>query len=329
MTAKSRKAVIILSAVLVVLIAIGISTVMLPRLSGSEESAQLYDISSPTELSWSVSGMDTCSFAIDGGVWYYTENRDFPIKQSALTQIVSFLSSLTPTRTFAPSDELSSYGLDPAEYTLTARDESGKEFTLYLGSLAGEKLCYAMTDKSSDIYVIPYDLQDLLSDSIYEMIESETISAPQLSDVTALKITQGDVSASFTHDDSGWSCLTNDGEYIPEEELSAVGSDGEVHTARKYLNDIEAVLSSLRSSGCCGYLCTVAELDAMGLGDSALTAEFSMSDGSVKAYIIGSEFSDDTGSMYYYFTAPGLDGIYIMPSEAAAALLEAVSALGY
>lgn len=329
MTAKSRKAIIILSAVLAVLIAAGILTVTLPRLSkGGDENAPLCGISSPTGLSWSGSGTDECSFTLDGGVWYYTENRDYPIKQSSFTQIVSSLSDLTPTRTFTPTEALSSYGLDPAEHTLTARDKSGNEFTLYIGSLAGAKLCYAMTGNSDDIYVIPYDLQDLLADSVYEMIDGETFSAPSASDITALKITQGDISASFTKDDGGWYYLTESGEYVPEEEFSAVGSDGEEHTARKYLNDIEAALSSLRSSGCCGYLCTDEELDSMGLGTSALTAEFTMSDGSVKAYIIGGEFSDDTGGMYYYFTAPGLSGVYKMTSAAASPLFEAVSALG-
>ena len=329
MTAKSRKAIIILSAVLVLLIAVGILTVMLPRLSkGGDENTMLYGIASPTALSWSGSGTDACSFTLDGGVWYYTENRDYPIKQSSVTQIVSSLSNLTPTRTFSPAEALSSYGLDPAEHTLTARDEGGNEFTIYIGSLAGEKLCYAMTGNSDDISVIPYDLQNLLPDSVYEMIDGETISAPSASDITALIITLGGISASFTQDDSSWYYLTESGEYIPEEEFSAVGSDGEAHTVRKYLNDIESALSSLRSSGCCGYLCTDEEFDAMGLMDGALTAEFTMSDGSVKAYIIGSEFSDDTGGIYYYFTAPGLSGVYKMSSAAAAALFEAVSALG-
>jgi hypothetical protein len=332
MTAKSRKAVIILSAVLVLIIAAGILAAVLPGLlkSGGDES--FFSISSPVRISWSGSGFDQCGFILEDGVWYYSENKDYPIKQSDLAEIASLLTELEPSRSFDPSDELSSYGLDADTYTLTAEDENGSEFILHIGALAGDGACYAMTGSSDKIYVISSDIEGSLEGGLYEKVESETISAPTLSDVAVLTITMDGITASFTHeiDDEDmdvWYYLAESGEYVAEENFSAVGSDGEEHTVRKYLNDIEDIVSSLRSSGCCGYLCTDAELENMGLGSTALKAEFTMSDGTVKTYIIGSEFSDDT-DIYSYFTMDGLSGVYKMSSSASSPLFEAVTALG-
>ena len=83
----------------------------------------------------------------------------------------------------------------------------------------------------------------------------------------------------------------------------------------------------MKSSGCIGYLCSDGELSSMGLSSGALTAEFTMSDGTVHTFMLGSEITDQDGSTYFCFTMPDFNGVYKMAQAGAQPLFEAAFAL--
>lgn len=321
---------IILSVVLVLLIALCILLVMLPRLYKNDTDAgHIETITNPVKISFNGGGgQDIYEFVLKDGTWSYTGNTAYPIAQTYLVRIINALSQLQAQRIIAISDSMASYGLDPAKYILTVQDENGKTLSMKIGTSAGEDSCYALVEGVDGICIIPASLSGHLTRNIFEMIDSESISSMSEEDITDITISAEGTSAVFRQEDGTWYYLSESGEYVVEEDYSAVGSDGESHTVRKYLNDISDALPSIKSSGCCGYFSTADELSRMGLTSPALTAKFTMSNGTVNTYLIGESFSDEEENTYHYFTMPGLDGVYKMELSGAAPLFEALKALG-
>ena len=129
-------------------------------------------------------------------------------------------------------------------------------------------------------------------------------------DQASLVLTLGDRSVCFQQEDGSWYLMTGSGEKFLEDDLAAVGPDGESHTLRKYLNDMGQALSSYRTSTLAGYGCSAEELASFGL-DAPLRATFTVADGTETIYLFGAETADDTGAARSYLTLPDSPAVYL------------------
>lgn len=331
MSAKIRKSLIILGIVLLVLILAIVAIAVIPKLGKTEDEgfSSLFTITDPVAVSFG--GEEVVDYVLVDGVWCYAENESWPIKQNGVTRIVDRLSEIVPSRTIEIADSLSSYGLEPAFYTLTVKDAEGKSETVYFGTAAGNNGVYAMTGAKDTLYILPTEnnIVSFVSSTLFNMLDPQLPASMGENAISEMTVSYGGKSATFTRDADAdsWSYLMEDGTYVVEEEHSAIGSDGESHTVRKYLNDVGEAITNVKSKGVMGYECTDAELNDMGF-DDPLVLDVTKTDGTHMVYYIGDVFSDANGKEYCYFTFEGSNAVFCMLGESKAPFIELVDVLG-
>ena len=331
MSAKIKKSLIILAIVLVVLILAAVAIAVIPKLNApvTEDFSTLVTITDPVSVSFG--GETVTEYVLVGDTWCYAGNTQWPIKQNGVIRIIERLPQLIPSRTLEINDSLSSYGLDPAYYTLTVADAEGKSETVYFGTAAGDQGVYAMTGEKDTLYILPADsnIVSFVASSLYNMLDPDVPPSMGENAISEMTVSFGGKSASFTRnaDEDSWSYLMEDGTYVVEEDFSAVGSDGESHTVRKYLNDVGDVIPSVKSKGVMGYECTDAELSEKGF-DNPLVLYVNKTDGTTFTYYIGANFTDAVGTEFTYFMVEGSPAVFYMAGTAVAPFIELVNVLG-
>ena len=173
MSAKIKKSLIILAIVLLVLILAAVAIAVIPKLNAKEEEtlSSLFTVTDPVSVAFG--GSEVEEYVLENGTWCYAENTSWPIKQNGITRIVERLPQIVPTRTLEVSDSLEAYGIEPAQYTLTVADASGKSETVYFGTAAGDSGVYAMTGAKDVLYIIPTDsnIVSFVASTIYNMLD--------------------------------------------------------------------------------------------------------------------------------------------------------------
>ena len=331
MSAKIKKSLIILVTVLLVLILAAVAITVIPKLKDKDDAnlPSLVSITDPVSVTFG--GSEVTEYVLVDSTWCYAENTSWPIKQNGVTRIVERLPQLIPSRTLEVSDTLAAYGIEPAQYTLSVTDANGKTETVYFGKSAGDGSVYAMTGSKDVLYILPTDnnIISFVASTIYNMLDPELPSSMGENAISEMTVSYGSKSASFTRDvdEDSWSYLMEDGTYVVEEEYSAIGSDGESHTVRKYLNDVGAAIPNVKSKGVKGYECTEAELSKMGF-DSPVTLEVLKTDGTNVVYYMGSTFTDANGTEYCYLMVEGNPAVFCMPAGSVTPFIELVNVLG-
>ena len=175
MSAKIKRSLIILLIVLVIIIAAAAAAILIPKAKNDDAAASgsIITVTNPVKVSFGSN--EPVEYILEGDLWYYSEDTTYPIKQNGITRIINALPKLIPTRTIEASDELSAYGLSPADYTVILTDAEGNTQTLYLGSAAGDSGSYAMVDGDSTIYIIPQNtnIVSFAASTLYSMIDAD------------------------------------------------------------------------------------------------------------------------------------------------------------
>lgn len=330
MSAKIQKTLIVLLIVMVLLIGTLAAILIIPKLSSKDKAeSPVLTVTDPVKVAF---GPDVrvSEYVIEDGTWYYADEPSWPIKQNGVTRILDTLPKVVPAKRMAAADDLSAYGLDEPSMTLTLTGADGTEQTLYIGSTAADKGNYAKTSMSDDILIISTDtnIVSFMASSISDMMDTDAPSSFNEATVFALTVSGGGKTAAFVQQQEGeWRYMGPDGKYIAEEDYSAVGSDGESHTVRKYLNDVGEVISSFKSNGNIDYGCTEAELAAYGL-DDPITVTVQKTDDTEIIYLIGSRFTHSNGSDYYYFTTEGNPAVFRMIADTVTPFIELLTVLG-
>jgi len=145
-----------------------------------------YDPAAAEAISCTVNG-ETLSFEKDGGTWYYTGDRKFPLNQTAVESMAAAISTIGVSRSI-DEGEAADYGLDEPAYTITVRYSGNVQREYRIGdrnSFNGEY--YFMT--GSRIYMIAdgllayfdYTLDDLMVKDAYPTdIETDYITSVTL-----------------------------------------------------------------------------------------------------------------------------------------------------
>ena len=68
----------------------------------------------------------------EGDTWYYSEDKDFPLKQSKPEAIVKAAAQITADRKLEDGDSLDAYGLDDPNYSIEITEEDGTVTTVSL-----------------------------------------------------------------------------------------------------------------------------------------------------------------------------------------------------
>ncbi len=192
MNAKQKRTFKILIILLLVLIAI-LATVRIvndrkekktqEEAQAAATSGQLTDNGTVYTAITYNNGTATLSFATDtDGNWYWTNDEDFPLKQTDMESIINTINNMKPQQTITQGDTLDAYGLTTPAATLTATAQDGTQTTFALGNATTDGSSYymLMNGNETPVYVISDTLHSEISKGIYDMMQLPTL--PTLTD---------------------------------------------------------------------------------------------------------------------------------------------------
>ncbi len=218
-------------ALLGVLIVLCVATFAVSRMDLNAEvveetpSVSAYSIGSDavvSALSWTYND-ETLTFCYADETWSYADDESFPLDSTALESMISVLSDVTASRTLEDVEDLSEYGLDAPQASVTVTTDDGtttldwgNESTLGDGRYLsiGDGNVYLATDLLS---YFTYELYDLVSmESLPSMTqvtdftidaETQTLSLVYLEESG---LTYTDALVWFAADEEGYTALDTD-----------------------------------------------------------------------------------------------------------------------
>lgn len=173
---KKKKGPVILIGVLVLLLILyfALSTWNKKQDSKEEETVKVTDLktSEITGVKYDL-GTGEMNFEKDGDTWYYTADKDFPLRQSYLKTVADAMGQLSADRELEDADALEEYGLDHPTYTVTLTDEDGTVTTIKVGNATGNDY-YATVDDTEKVYTIPATSLDDIQTELDQIAQLDT-----------------------------------------------------------------------------------------------------------------------------------------------------------
>ena len=153
-----------------------------------------------TQLSWEHNGQSlTFAYDPDEG-WSYPADSQFPLDSALLESMADTLGDVTAYRTIEGVEDLSQYGLDQPQLSLTVAAQ--EEYSLDIGdetAMGGQR--YASTGNGS-VYLVDDSLLDAFAYGLYDFVAEEAI--PSMNDLTAFTVTSDNRDLNLVYlEDSG------------------------------------------------------------------------------------------------------------------------------
>lgn len=173
---KKKKGPLILIGVLVLLLILyfALSIWNKKQDSKEEETVKVTDLktSEITGVKYDL-GTGEMNFEKDGDTWYYTADKDFPLRQSYPKTVADAMGRLSADRELEDADALEEYGLDHPTYTVTLTDEDGTVTTIKVGNATGNDY-YATVDDTEKVYTIPATSLDDIQTELDQIAQLDT-----------------------------------------------------------------------------------------------------------------------------------------------------------
>ena len=173
---KKKKGPLILIGVLVLLLILyfALSTWNKKQDSKEEETVKVADLktSEITGVKYDL-GTGEMNFEKDGDTWYYTADKDFPLRQSYPKTVADAMGQLSADRELEDADALEEYGLDHPTYTVTLTDEDGTVTTIKVGNATGNDY-YATVDDTEKVYTISATSLDDIQTELDQIAQLDT-----------------------------------------------------------------------------------------------------------------------------------------------------------
>ena len=222
MSWKERKLIAVLSMILLVL-TIALVIVLAVRYRDKMETDQnppedltaglVTDQDSFNALTY-FNGETTLSFERDeNGTWRWTADRDLPLDDSVVVDILEQLSAWNPQQTLTDADALENSGVSEPTGSITATTVSGSYTTLVFGKTTddGKSDYVRLNDDESTVYIIDGALSDLMDIPVYDMCRLPSLPVLEESRIRSIVIrgaAQGEDSAGIV---TSLSAQQNDG----------------------------------------------------------------------------------------------------------------------
>lgn len=173
---KKKKGPLILIGVLVLLLILyfALSTWNKKQDSKEEETVKVTDLktSEITGVKYDL-GTGEMNFEKGGDTWYYTADKDFPLRQSYPKTVSDAMGQLSADRELEDADALEEYGLDHPTYTVTLTNEDGTVTTIKVGNATGNDY-YATVDDTEKVYTIPATSLDDIQTELDQIAQLDT-----------------------------------------------------------------------------------------------------------------------------------------------------------
>ncbi|MDE5780790.1 MAG: DUF4340 domain-containing protein [Lachnospiraceae bacterium] len=230
-----------------------------------EESESIISCQSSSILNISItnpSGTMKFDYDISGSVWKYTDDEAFPLEESYITSLLGNACALNAARHLEDTlDNISEYGLDNPQYTLSISGDEGTEITLYIGDSNSTGNYYAYLDGSSTVYMIDSTLPDALGKSLNDIVKLEELPSISTSDVYSIEFNGntyeyfegGNPQYDYTNSNN-WFKKMDDGSYKAMD--------------TQEINNVLTSITGIAYTGCADYNVTQEELTQYGLDEA-------------------------------------------------------------
>ena len=294
------------------------------------EHTYLAQIADVNHLAFDKDGQ-ALAFTWDGtDTWTYDSDGAFPVDGDDLDAIAQLFESLEAQKVIDEPEELSSYGLDEPQRTVTAEGESGS-VTILLGDTV-DSYTYAMVEgEEGRVYTIPSDLFDQTDCTLMQLGEPEQLPSLKEENVEAVTLTQGEQTVSLTKTARTETIETGEndeeGNPITEEitEYTWYLDGAELPQDSQAVDDLLSALAQLSFTECLAYQSAQEELEAMGLsGTDNLTLNVTYGDGQTLTLLCGIVTGEESEDVYAM--EEGSDMVHALSDSTAdnlASLLEA------
>lgn len=163
-----------------------------------KEVAKIYvtDLKNVSEVRYDV-GNGEFGFAKQNDKWIFTEDSDFPLKQSVPEQIIDTFGKLEAQRELKDGDSLEAYGLKNPAYTVCLTTTDGAQTTLQFGNAVDDS--YYLTVEGTDrVYTVASGVLDELQYTMDELAQFDTY--PEIGSGNLLKETITENGKTTTYD---------------------------------------------------------------------------------------------------------------------------------
>lgn len=163
-----------------------------------KEAAKIYvtDLKNVSEVRYDV-GNGEFGFAKQNDKWIFTEDSDFPLKQSVPEQIIDTFGKLEAQRELKDGDSLEAYGLKNPAYTVCLTTTDGAQTTLQFGNAVDDS--YYLTVEGTDrVYTVASGVLDELQYTMDELAQFDTY--PEIGSGNLLKETITENGKTTTYD---------------------------------------------------------------------------------------------------------------------------------
>lgn len=327
MNAKQTKTLKILVGIIALLLVVLAAVLLINR---NRDAAQEGDSSQEslsggetayTDLTFT-NDTSTVSLAVnEEGAWYWVDDPDFPVSETAVTRITNTLAAITPEQTITEGDTLDAYGLEDPAATVRATTAAGGQVSFAVGNaVTGSESRYALFNgDESTVYIISGNLYSLLSVGVYDMmdlpdlpvlpaerIDSISISG-QVSTVltAAVSVPEGGSSADSADVTVSW--RSGGANVTDNDDAQNIVSDVSVLS----LTRCEVFKPTVESASLCGFDAPQASLTVDYTDDAGAEQTLSLTIGGTTAAGDG-----------HYVRLEGDDTIYSMSSDSLANLLK-------
>ena len=201
---KKNKGILILAIALVLLLAVYFG---LRAWNAGQEEKEAAEQEAATAHVTDTSADDIVSLKFDVGngdlefskeddQWYYTPDKDFPLKQSYPEDMAEAVGSVTADRELTDGDSIDAYGLDDPVYTIEYTDADGNTTELLFGDMTGDDY-YVMLSGSDTVYTVSSSVIDPLDHALDDMAQLDDYPSIGSGNLVRETITQDGVTTTY------------------------------------------------------------------------------------------------------------------------------------
>ena len=193
------------------------------------------------------------SFTHADDTWTYDEDRNFPLSESAVLDKVSYVTSVSSSRTIEEPENLEDYGLEEPEVSITVTDTEGETTSLELGATNDTvSACYmTLNGDTSKVYLVDSSLKTNMEFTLSDIAEKEEIPSITGTTITSVSIENETGTARLYEDsgsETGWIFADTDGSTVPADS-SLVSTYTSNFSALAWTNYVTYDLSTLGNYG--------------------------------------------------------------------------------
>ena len=245
---------------------------------------------------------ETLEFVKQDGVWYYSGDPKFPVKQSLVDTLVEDCASLAAERALDGGDELSYYGLDQSANSVTLTSGDGTITTVLIGNSLEDGSYYARKDGDTQAYTISAALPGHLDKDLYDYIQLEEFPAIAGADIREITVTKGETEYHIekkTMDEEGNIAWYKDSSQLEENKMES-NSPG---------NALADSLSGLYVQDCAAYHVKEEELADYGLDQPNAVISYTYEENGEMKELTLQVGSLDVDESYYFTRQVGSDAV--------------------